>query len=211
MLSTPPAACFLGFSLEVRQMVYGYFWTPAIDVYVDSSPSHPQPNAVHPILLISHQARMEALDGLRRTRSLTFNLHATVHDIDFSKLTRMLEDLSDTSKAPSGAIRELHVLLSLQQRDLKHAPPAPESFEEFVKCLQRLGLSASYTCAVVGFGGVERSDDSARLTVKARLRRWVYRNPWSPWVRGAVVGEMAEMRRLPDQLPGTEMGWYGGR
>ena len=39
IVSTPPAACFLGVSLEVRQMIYGYLWTPAIDVYIDSSPS----------------------------------------------------------------------------------------------------------------------------------------------------------------------------
>jgi hypothetical protein len=211
MLSTPPAASFLGVSLEVRCMIYGYLWTQAIDIYIDSSPSNPQPNAAHPLFLISHQVRMEALDGLRRTRSLTFNLHAAVHDIDFSKLTRTLEDLSDASKAPSGAIRELHVVLSLQQRALKHAPPAPKSLEGFVQCLRRLGLSARYTCVVVGFDGVERSDDSTRLTVKARLRRWLYRNPWSLWVRGAVVGEMAGMRRLPDQKPGAEMGWYARR
>jgi hypothetical protein len=102
ILSTPPAACFLGVSLEVRCMIHGYLWTPAIDVYIDSSPSHPQPNAVHPLFLTSQQVRMEAPDGLRRTRSLTLNLHAAVHDIDFSKLTRTLEDLSDASKAPSG-------------------------------------------------------------------------------------------------------------
>jgi hypothetical protein len=132
IVSTPPAACFLGVSLEVRQMIYGYLWTSAIDLYIDSSLSHRQPNAVHPLFLTSHQVRMEALDGLRRTRSLTFNFHAVVHNIDFSKLTRMLEDLSDAPKAPSGAIRELHVVLSLQQRDLKHAPTAPKSFEGFV-------------------------------------------------------------------------------
>jgi hypothetical protein len=190
--STPPATSFLGIPTEVRYMIYGYIWTEAIDLYIDR-PNRLKTNAVGPIFQVNRQVRSETIDSLRRTKSLTFDLHATVRDLNFSNTTSVLEVLNNQfSKTRNGGIiRELHVLLSLRHKDLKHPPPAPASFEQFVRCLERLGLSARYTYSSMGRTrkGVEKSARDDQITINARLRKAVYSAPggWSPDVRDALV------------------------
>jgi hypothetical protein len=154
-------------------MIYGYLWAPIIDLYIDS-PNHIKPNAVCPIFQVSRQVRLEPIDSLRRTKSLTFNIHAIVKDLDFSRITTMLEDLSHNkySQARDGGIRRLFIHLSLQKGDPQRPPSAPESIETFIECLQKLGLDALYKYLRTNKDGVEieRSRDNCSRAITSRLR-----------------------------------------
>jgi hypothetical protein len=75
-----------------------------------------------------------------------YYLHATVKDLDFSKITSLLEDFNNNSYSNDrrGGVTGLKVLLSLRHEDLQHEPPAPDTFEDFVLCLKRLHVDVSY-------------------------------------------------------------------
>jgi hypothetical protein len=189
--STALAACFLGIPTEVRYMIYGYLWAPIIDLYIDS-PSHIKPNAIHSIFQVSRQVRLESIDSLRRTKSLTFNIHAIVKDLDFSRITNMLEDLSHNkySQARDGGIGRLFIHLSLRRGDPQRPPSAPESIETFIECLQKLGLDVWYKYLPTNKDGVkiERCFVECHRAITSRLRSsFVVDMPSDVRIRGGKV------------------------
>jgi hypothetical protein len=191
--TTPlPSASFLGIPTEIRQMIYGYLWnTPTpLNLYIDP-PSYSSPNTILPILQTHPQIRREALDTLRRTRkSLAFTLHASVADLDFSRITALLEDYGagttskkyKLSKALDGiTIAGLHILLTVRDEDLKYDSPFASTFEGFFMCLKENfgGLEVKYEYGGTGEGGMgAMNTDLAECVIESKLIRAALSLPW---------------------------------
>ena len=180
---TSPTVSFLGIPPEIRYMIYGYLWARTINLYVDP-PSHSHPNAAPPIFQVNRQVRLEAIDKLRRTRSLTFNIHATVKNLDFSKIAGVLADFRNNrhSEKRGGGVKIMRILLSLRHDDPQRQPQA---LEEFVESSKKGGWK-TYEHAFTGADGVEMDADASRRAVASRLRRSVLEFPTSGKARRAV-------------------------
>jgi hypothetical protein len=154
--STSPTACFLGIPTEVRLMIYGYVWTPEVDVYIDP-PSHLHPNTVHPICHANRQIRFEAIDSLRREQTVTLHFHASVKDLDFTSVINTLEGLDNNKHLGKrgGGQRKLHMHISIQYRAKWSQSYPPGSFPKLTACLKKLVFGAEYDYSFTDKGGVE--------------------------------------------------------
>ncbi|KAM0691076.1 hypothetical protein Q7P36_009847 [Cladosporium allicinum] len=184
--SNAPTACFLGIPTEVRYMVYEYLWTPTVNIYIMSPSLSPHKvNAIHPIFNVNRHIRSEAIDSLKRNKSLTFAFHASTDDADFRKLASVLQDLGNTSNyfkesSGGGDKKMLQVHLHLHFRDAYLQTSAPGGFEEYIACLAKLGLEAEYEYTFTDRDEHERSGDFARRMIINRIFRLIPTNPVFP-------------------------------
>jgi hypothetical protein len=191
--SNSSTASFLGLPTEVHCMIFEHLWTPIVSICI-MSPRFPPPYAIHPIFHVNRQIRSEAIDSLKRNKSLTFAFHAATDDDDFRKIVSVLEDLDKNAKYFEGSGKKTpQVDLHLHFRDAYRPVRAPGGFVEFVACLAKLGLEAQYEYTFIDRDGVERVADFARLMIVNRLLRMIH-TPYAPFPFGGAEEAVRKMQ-----------------
>jgi hypothetical protein len=180
-------------------MIFEYLWTPIVNVCIMSSRLSP-PYAIHPIFHVNRQIRSEAIDSLKRNKSLSFALHASTDDVDFRQMETVLKNLNNKSNyfnESGDGKKTLEVNLHLHFRNAHRQTLAPGGFADFIACLRKLGLEAEYEYTFTDRDGLERVADFARLMIVNRIVRLIDMSDDRSSLNSRRAKRAAEKMRLP--------------